>query len=215
MPLDEWEKVVCKLEAIKLSTNALKYLSIQVVAVNKKKQTKANVEKVPSMEETVVSRWNMWLLWYQVYKGQCPAYGKTYKKCNNKIHFTWVCGQCKRLRYATFNCNNGPIQLGGNNYRGNQQGNLGLRGNLSGYRGGHQSCRNIQEVQTNDQLQHKFQEQSYTYSYDDYGCDPEPDWMVPKQSSNQSYYMNAITVVHDASFATKPDSSACQSKSKL
>ena len=49
--LDELAKVACKLEAIKLSTNALQNPSTQLDTVNKTEQTKASVEDMPTMGE--------------------------------------------------------------------------------------------------------------------------------------------------------------------
>ena len=183
-------------------------------------QTKANVGEVPTMEGNCTrgqgghrfhSRSVNGTCGYRgtkCKKGQHPAYRKkNCKDCTNKNHFVHICGQCQRWRSTSFNHHNGPSQWSGNNYRGKQWGNYGFRGKCGSspsYMGGHQSWRNIHEVQANNQLQDQFQEQSCNYSYNDYAYDLEPDWMVLQQS----YSMNAITVVHDVSYTTKPDSSA-------
>ena len=54
MPLDELEKVVCKLEAVKLSTNTLQNLTTQVDTVNKNRANQANVEGLPTLGRTAV-----------------------------------------------------------------------------------------------------------------------------------------------------------------
>ena len=168
---DKLAKVVCKLVAVRLSTNTLENPSTWVDAVNKIRANQSQCGRGANHggnhgrsqgDHRSHMRSADGACSYcgtKCKKGQYPAYGKTCKNCNNMNYFACICGQYQRWMSTNINHNNGPSQHGGNYYRRNQWGNCGFRGNHGsnwGYRNGHKSCRNIYEIQTNDQLLDQF-----------------------------------------------------------